>query len=82
MGSSGAGKSTLLNILADRVQLDSNSSLTGSVSINSDKMVWQKYRNIIGFVMQKDIFNENLKIEEILNFVINLLGKSKNHVEK
>jgi hypothetical protein len=32
--------------------------------------------------MQKDIFNENLKIEEILNFVINLLGKSKNHVEK
>jgi hypothetical protein len=46
--------------------------------INGDKMVWTKYRNVIGFVMQRDIFNENLKIEEILSFVIDLLAKGKN----
>lgn len=32
--------------------------------------------------MQKDIFNENLKIEEILKFVIDLLGQNKNQLEK
>lgn len=32
--------------------------------------------------MQKDIFNENLKIEEILKFVIDLLGQNKNQIEK
>lgn len=50
--------------------------------INGDRMVWTKYRNVIGFVMQRDIFNENLKIEEILNFVINLLAAGKNNLEK
>lgn len=59
-----------------------DTSLEGKVMINGDRMVWTKYRNVIGFVMQRDIFNENLKIEEILNFVINLLAAGKNNLEK
>ena len=82
MGSSGAGKSTLLNILADRQPLDGNCKFQGVVSLNCQKLVWREFRNIIGFVMQKDIFNENLKIEEILKFVIDLLGQNKNQLEK
>ena len=39
--------------------------LSGSVKINGDKMEWEKYRNITGFVMQRDIFMESLKVEEI-----------------
>lgn len=32
--------------------------------------------------MQRDLFDENLKIKEILEFVIELLGKSKTKEEK
>ena len=50
--------------------------------INSENLVWTKFRNVIGFVMQKDIFNENLKVEEILKFVVELLGSGKKELEK
>lgn len=32
--------------------------------------------------MQKDLFDENLKVKEILEFVIELLGKGKTEEEK
>jgi len=65
MGGSGAGKSTLLNILSGKFDVEDNMELTGTVKINGDTMNWEKYRNITGFVMQRDIFMESLKVEEI-----------------
>ena len=35
-------------------------------------MKWETYKNIVGFVMQKDIFMETLTVREIFEFVINL----------
>lgn len=72
MGGSGAGKSTLLNILAGKFAVEKNMYLEGQVLLNGDKMKWKKYRNIIGFVMQRDIFMDSLQVDEIFKFVIDL----------
>ena len=40
-------------------------------------MTWDKYRNIVGFVMQRDIFMESLTVIEILEFVNNLIDPSE-----
>ena len=65
MGGSGAGKSTLLNILSGKFEVEKNMEFQGKVKINGDDMSWEKYRNITGFVMQRDIFMESLKVHEI-----------------
>lgn len=72
MGGSGAGKSTLLNIISGRFSVEKNMELTGDVKLNGEDMEWDTYKNIIGFVMQKDIFMETLTVREIFEFVINL----------
>ena len=72
MGGSGAGKSTLLNIISGRFDVEKNMELTGDVKLNGDDMKWETYKNVIGFVMQKDIFMETLTVREIFEFVINL----------
>lgn len=82
MGSSGAGKSTLLNVLADRFKVEKNMTLQGQVSLNKESFTWKKFRNITGFVMQRDLFDENLKVGEVLHFAIDLLGKGKTEEEK
>ena len=82
MGGSGAGKSTLLNILAGKFDVKSNMKLNGKVTINGDTMTWAKYRNITGFVMQRDIFMESLSIEEIFKFVTDLIDPKESEQEK
>ncbi len=72
MGGSGAGKSTLLNILSNRFEKGKHITLRGEVMLNNNKMIWDKYRTIMGFVMQRDIFLEVLTIREIFNFVVEL----------
>lgn len=51
MGGSGAGKSTLLNIISGRFEPSSNMKYEANVRLNGDKMEWNKYRKITGFVM-------------------------------
>ena len=79
MGGSGAGKSTLLNILAGRFEVESNMSLEGEVLLNGHKMSWSEYKNIIGFVMQRDIFFESLKVNEIFRLVVDLTSDDKSN---
>lgn len=65
MGGSGAGKSTLLNIISGKFNVTSNIRLKGAVKLNGEEMTWEKFRNVIGFVMQKDIFMDVLTVREI-----------------
>ncbi|KAK3249416.1 hypothetical protein CYMTET_41151 [Cymbomonas tetramitiformis] len=67
MGPSGAGKTTLLNILADRPSLGQDGIWTGQVLLN-DMPRWQKWQRHLGYVMQKDIFFEELTVYETLRF--------------
>lgn len=69
MGGSGAGKSTLLNIISGRFEPSYNMKYEGEVLLNGDKMNWDKYKKITGFVMQRDIFMEELSVREIFDFV-------------
>jgi ABC-type multidrug transport system ATPase subunit len=60
MGSSGAGKTTLLNILAGKIQPAANKFLSGDILYNGSKLDNNEISDTIGFVMQSDIFMENL----------------------
>lgn len=40
-------------------------------------MSWSEYKNIIGFVMQRDIFFESLKVNEIFRLVVDLTSDDK-----
>ncbi len=82
MGSSGAGKSTLLNVLANRMKIESNFEYSGEIKLNGEDFTWNRFRNVTGFVMQRDLFEENLKVKEILQFVVDLLGKGKTNEDK
>lgn len=72
MGGSGAGKSTLLNILSGQFEIAKNMKMEGSVKLNQKKMEWKVFKNIIGFVMQNDLFLETMKVEELFKFVVDL----------
>lgn len=82
MGSSGAGKSTLLNVLANRMKIEGNFEYWGEIKLNGEDFTWNRFRNVTGFVMQRDLFEENLKVKEILKFVVDLLGKGKTKEDK
>lgn len=82
MGSSGAGKSTLLNVLANWLGLDENMTLKGQVMLNQEIFSWKNFKNVTGFVMQRDLFDENLKVKEVLKFAIDMLGQGKSNEEK
>jgi len=72
IGGSGAGKSSLLNILADKFEKGKSARFSGEVKLNGVTMNYQKFKQIIGFVMQTDIFMEFLKVNEYLKFAIDL----------
>ena len=72
MGGSGAGKSTMLNIISGRFLSGKLAKVTGEVMLNGQKMDWNKFRFITGFVLQKDIFMEVLTVREVFEFVVNL----------
>ena len=69
MGGSGAGKSTLLNIISGRFEKSKNMKYEGKVMLNGHEMNWDEYKHITGFVMQRDIFMEELSVREIFDFV-------------
>ena len=82
LGASGSGKSTLLNIITGQLKKKKNFNLTGKVLLNGNKMCWSKYQNLIGFVMQSDIFLETMSIEEIFRFVVDLREPDLSNKEK
>ena len=81
MGGSGAGKSTLLNIISGKLQNSSKIELKGKILLNGHPMNYDKYKNIIGFVLQSDIFLETMTVNEIFNFVISMKD-SKMHASE
>ena len=78
MGGSGAGKSTMLNVLSNRLVVAKNMKLEGEVKVNNDPFIWEKYNNITGFVMQRDIFFQEQKVKEIFDFTIALRSPDLN----
>lgn len=65
MGPSGSGKTTLLNVLAQRPTLGSTGYWTGSMLLNG-QTPWKDWEREMAYVMQKDIFYDDLKVRENL----------------
>ena len=82
MGGSGAGKSTLLNILSGRFLIEKNMKQKGKVKLNGKIMDYKKFKHVIGFVMQSDLFLETLKVEELFKFVVDLRFVNYTHKKK
>lgn len=68
LGSSGAGKTTFLNTLAGRVVLDDTKTIEGDVCFNGKRLDFDKIADLVGFVMQNDIFLEFMTPVETLMF--------------
>lgn len=73
VGGSGAGKSTLLDALNASRPVDDG---FGRVLVNGEDLYanFDKYRREIGYVPQKDIIHENLKVEQVLWYAALLRG--------
>ena len=82
IGGSGAGKSSFLNLLSDRVDRDKMTKITGDVKINNQTMNYEKFKHVIGFVMQADIFLEHLTVREYFRFAIDLRESVRTNLEK
>lgn len=65
MGPSGAGKTTLLNVLAQRPTLGTTGYWKGKLLLNGLEP-WKDWEREMAYVMQKDIFYEQLKVQENL----------------
>lgn len=65
MGPSGSGKTTLLNVLAQRPTLGKTGYWKGELLINGGEP-WADWEREMAYVMQKDIFYEQLKVRENL----------------
>ena len=63
MGPSGSGKTTLLNILAERPTLGEYGTWTGDVTANGRRSLPSR---AVGYVMQRDIFFDDLTVREHL----------------
>lgn len=79
MGPTGCGKTTLLNILSGRLEADNKSSVTYNNNIIDDNI-----KSKIGYVLQEDIFYQDLTVKQILTFTAKLHSKSnvKERVKK
>lgn len=65
MGPSGSGKTTLLNVLAQRPTLGDKGYWDGELRLNGAPP-WSHWERDMAYVMQKDIFYDELKVEENL----------------
>lgn len=65
MGPSGSGKTTLLNVLADRATLGHHGKWTGNILLNGSEP-WKDWERDMAYCMQKDIFYDELKVNENL----------------
>lgn len=82
MGGSGAGKSTFLNILSDKFIKTRNMKLSGEVKLNNQPFKWEKFRHITGFVMQRDIFFDEMRVKEVFDFTIAMRSPDLNQEAK
>ena len=84
MGASGAGKTSMLNALCDRLDANTNSTLSGEVLINDTLNVSQSTFGRYGaYVMQDDILFATFSCKECLYFSAKLrLGLSHEETEK
>ena len=76
LGASGAGKTTLLNILSDRVTGASNTSLSGEVLANNQRISSFDYSSYMAYVMQDDLLMDTMTVRETLRF--NAVLRTKN----
>eukprot|EP00727_Mastigamoeba_balamuthi_P004018 m51a1_g13613 putative abc2 type transporter superfamily protein (409) ;mRNA; f:412-1917 len=68
MGPSGCGKTTLLNLLCGRTKAG---TVAGSFLVNDDDVPFELYRVAMcreGYVLQTDLFHDDLTAEQILDF--------------
>eukprot|EP00727_Mastigamoeba_balamuthi_P010525 m51a1_g6095 hypothetical protein (735) ;mRNA; f:48474-51262 len=68
MGPSGCGKTTLLNLLCGRTKAG---TVAGSFLVNDDDVPFELYRAAMcreGYVLQTDLFYDDLTAEQILDF--------------
>jgi ABC-type multidrug transport system ATPase subunit len=65
MGPSGSGKTTLLNVLAQRPTLGKKGYWRGDILLNGAQP-WKDWERDMAYVMQKDIFYDELKVDENL----------------
>ncbi|EAR84815.1 ABC transporter family protein (macronuclear) [Tetrahymena thermophila SB210] len=83
LGSSGAGKTSLLNGLCQRLQVDQNHRLEGSILANQKKYTSKSFPNFASYVMQDDILPETLTVRECISFAADFKIKgSKEEKEK
>ena len=66
LGPSGSGKTSLLNILADRVIINKNAELTGSITICGKDRKDLPFKKMIAYVQQEDILYPQMTVFESL----------------
>lgn len=79
MGPSGSGKTTLLNVLAQRPTLGSTGYWDGELRLNGHAP-WADWEREMAYVMQKDIFYDELTVEE--NLLTTALLRLPTHWDK
>jgi len=67
LGPSGAGKTSLLNLLSARPSLGKHGRSAGTISIDGAEVA-KEWQRGLGYVMQRDIFFEELTVQETLMF--------------
>lgn len=73
MGASGAGKTSLLNILADRVSLRNNATLSGNILFNDEMPCdGDAFARYGAYVQQDDILFSYFTVQEALTFAARL----------
>ena len=73
IGSSGAGKTSQLNVLSGRINFENNDrEIIGDINYNGKKISNDEVCNLVGFVMQNDIFIEFMTPYETLKFGVDL----------
>lgn len=75
IGPNGAGKSTLMNIIIGNVKADS-----GKIEFNNEDIFKEnkKFREILGYVPQKQALYEDFSAEKYLYYIATLKGVEKN----
>ena len=82
MGPSGCGKTTMLNLLSGR-QLSEKLTAYGNLFINGNQVNnVNKFKSLIGYVMQDDLILPTFTPRETFKFVANLRLGNKSEEEK
>lgn len=77
VGPNASGKTTLMKSILGLVLPDS-----GQVNIDGQNVRDAKTRNMIGYMPQKAQFPDNLRIQELLNWIVDLRGQKSSKLEE